>query len=72
MSADPLDIAADRAEHERETAIRRHLQRADRPRSLCESCGENPVHVTTNGTHWRFCAECADDHLRLVREGQTA
>lgn len=70
--ADALDIAADRAELERENAVRRHVSRPTAPVPLCESCGELPVHVTTNGTRWRFCDGCAEEHLRLLREGQTA
>lgn len=72
MSADPLDIAADRAELERAAAVARHTARAAGPVPTCEACGEGPVHVTASGTRWRFCGTCADDHLRLVREGQTA
>lgn len=62
--ADPLDIAADRAELERAAAVKRHLDRALTPVPLCESCGEHRVHVTTSGMRWRFCPDCATDHLR--------
>lgn len=67
---DELDLAADRAELERAAALSRH---AARPRvaARCEACGE-PAHVTPRGLTWRFCVGCADEHLRLVREGQTA
>jgi hypothetical protein len=64
MSADPLDIAADRAELEREAALLRHSQRPERAPALCESCGLQAVHVTPSGLHWRFCPDCATDHLR--------
>lgn len=63
MTADALDIAADRAELEREHAIRRHLQRAPCAAALREECRE-PAHVTPRGLTWRFCVECADEHLR--------
>lgn len=60
---DQLDAASDIEALEREAAISRHAHRP-RPIALCEMCEEAPVHVTTSGTHWRFCADCAEVHLR--------
>lgn len=59
---DDLDRAEAMESLERETALRRH---AARPRIVpdCENCGEVPAHVTATGTIWRFCANCAADHL---------
>lgn len=58
---------ADRAERieqmERDAALARHAQRThDLPR--CESCEEAAAHVDARGTRWRFCPECAEEHLR--------
>lgn len=63
MSADPLDIAADRAELERATVIARHAARAAKPRAprACEHCEEQPVQVLPNGVHCRYCARCAGE-----------
>jgi len=69
MTADALDIAADRAELERATAVARHLQRPSGPVPLCEECADAPVHVTASGTRWRFCPE---EHLAVLRGSQTA
>lgn len=61
--ADEADQAAELEQAERTAAIQRHAQR---PRliPLCEECEEAPVVVTANGTHWRYCVQCAEDHLR--------
>jgi len=60
--SDEADIAESYVEMERTAAIARH---ANRPRVVpdCEACGEVPAHVTTSGTIWRFCPDCAADHL---------
>jgi hypothetical protein len=59
---DDLDRAAELEQAERDSALRLH---ALRPRvvPMCESCEETPV-VVSKGVAWRFCAECAEDHLR--------
>lgn len=61
---DELDLAADRAEHERATALARH---AARPRVVpfCEDCAEARAHVTSTGLIWRFCLDCAHARLEL-------
>ena len=60
---DDLDRASEIEALERAAALSRH---AARPRvvQLCEMCEEVPAHVTTSGTHWRFCPDCAEEHLR--------
>lgn len=60
---DDLDRASEIESLERSAALSRH---ASRPRvvQLCEMCEEAPAHVTDKGTHWRFCAPCAEEHLR--------
>ena len=59
---DDLDRAEAIEAQERERVLRAH---ANRPRIVpdCESCGDVPAHVTANGTIWRFCEDCAADHL---------
>ncbi|WP_325345386.1 hypothetical protein [Xylophilus sp.] len=61
---DDLDRAEVIESLEREAALRRH---AARPRVVpdCESCGEVPAHVTSAGVTWRFCADCAAEHLAM-------
>lgn len=62
---------ADQAEHwesmEREAALARHANRPSAPLPMCEACEEVPVHVDARGTRWRFCADCAEEHLRRNR-----
>ena len=60
---DDLDRASEIEQLERTASLARH---AARPRTvqLCEMCEEVPAHVTTSGTHWRFCPDCAEEHLR--------
>ena len=60
---DDLDRASEIESLERAAALSRHAARPQ-PVLLCEACEEKPVHVTTSGTHWRFCASCAEEHLR--------
>ncbi|WP_426287496.1 hypothetical protein [Luteibacter sp. E-22] len=59
---DDLDRAEAIEALERQAALARH---ASRPRIVpdCENCGEVPAHVMASGTIWRFCADCAADHL---------
>lgn len=61
--SDEADFATDIEQAERNAAIARH---ANRPRviPMCEECEQAPVVVTANGTHWRYCVQCAEDHLR--------
>lgn len=61
--SDEADFAADIEQAERAAALQRH---AARPRviPLCENCEEKPAHVTKSGMTWRFCPDCAEDHLR--------
>jgi hypothetical protein len=49
---------------ERQAALSRHAARRNEPVPTCEACEEKPVHVTASGTRWRFCVDCADEHLR--------
>lgn len=63
MSADELDLAADRAELERSFSIAAHARRAITPIPLCTECDERHVHVTTKGVRWKYCAPCAEDVL---------
>jgi hypothetical protein len=60
---DDLDRAADIEQLERSASLARHAKRP-RPIALCEMCEEAPVHVTALGTHWRYCVDCAEEHLR--------
>lgn len=60
---DEIDAASILEQMERDASLARHAHRTlDVP--LCENCEENPVHVDARGTRWRFCPECAEDHLR--------
>jgi hypothetical protein len=61
---DQLDAASDIEQLERAAAIARHQARTREPVPLCENCDEHLVHVTDSGTRWRFCAPCAEEHLR--------
>lgn len=61
--SDEADQAAEYEQAERAAAIQRHAQRK-RVIPLCEECEEAPVVVTSAGTQWRFCVQCAEDHLR--------
>jgi predicted RNA-binding Zn-ribbon protein involved in translation (DUF1610 family) len=49
---------------ERQAALARHAARHREPVPMCEACEEHPVHVTKSGTRWRFCPDCAEQHLR--------
>ena len=61
--SDEADQAEAVEQMERDATLRAHARRShDIP--LCENCEESPVHVDACGTRWRFCAECAEDHLR--------
>lgn len=51
---------------ERAAALARHAARSREPVPCCESCEEKPVHVTASGTRWRYCTDCAEEHLRRV------
>jgi hypothetical protein len=61
MTADELDLAADRAELERASLVAAHARRAITPIPVCEECDERHVHVTGTGLRWRYCAPCAFD-----------
>lgn len=63
---DDLDRAESYESIAREAALKRH---AARPRVVpdCEACGQVPAHVTSSGVTWRFCADCAEDHLKKRR-----
>lgn len=60
--SDEADKAAELEQIEREAAIRLHATRV-RVIPLCEECEETPV-VVSKGVAWRFCIQCAEDHLR--------
>lgn len=61
--SDDADFSVELEQAERAAAIQRHAQRP-RVIPLCEECEEKPVVVTAAGTTWRFCVQCAEDHLR--------
>ena len=61
--SDEADNAERLEQMERDAALARHAHRT-RDLPLCESCEEAPVHIDARGTRWRFCPECAEDHLR--------
>jgi len=60
---DDLDRASEIEQLERAAALSRHAARPQ-PVLLCEACEEVPAHVTTSGTHWRFCVPCSEEFLR--------
>jgi hypothetical protein len=61
--SDEADKAAEYEQAERDAALRNHAARL-RVLPMCEDCEEKPVHVTTSGLTWRYCPDCAEDHLR--------
>lgn len=61
--SDEADKAAELEQLERDAALRLHAQRP-RVIPLCENCEEKPAHVTQSGMTWRYCPDCAEDHLR--------
>lgn len=61
--SDDADFSAELEQAERTAAIQRHAQRV-RIIPVCEECEEKPAHVTPSGMTWRFCPDCAEDHLR--------
>lgn len=60
---DIIDRASEIEQLERAAALSRHAVRPQ-PVLLCEMCEEALAHITDKGTHWRFCPDCAEEHLR--------
>lgn len=61
--SDPIDIAADRAELERATAVARHVNRP-KPARMVEQCIECGEAIAPMRAEWGAvrCVPCASDH----------